>query len=124
MSSEGIDCTIQVRSQVWDSLTSMLRVYAHAASLNDASEYVVTSSSEEASVRHLESTLSLRFNSATGEGSWRITRPTREEFGEFRIEEDGTLVFPVGPKPLDQAAIDWLEQLKHAEFHRPLATTP
>lgn len=124
MSSEGVDCAIQVRRQVWESLISMLRVYAHAAGLNDVAEYVVTSSSEDATVQHLESTLSVRLDPTTGEGHWRITRPTCEEWGEFRIEEDGNLAFPVGPKPLDQASIDWLEQLGHAEHHRPLATTP
>jgi hypothetical protein len=124
MSSEGVDCAIQVRRQVWESLVSMLRVYAHAASLNDVAEYVVTSSSEDATVQHLESTLGVRLDPTTGEGHWRITRPECEVWGKFRIEEDGNLVFPVGPKPLDQASIDWLEQLGHAELHRPVTTTP
>jgi hypothetical protein len=122
--SDGVDCEVQVRRQVWDSLTSMLRVYAHAASLNAGDEYLVTSTSEEASVKHRDSALNLRFNPETGEGSWRIIQPVREEFGEFRIEADGTLNFPVGSKPLDAAAIEWIELLAHAVAHRPLANKP
>ncbi len=41
--SDDVDYGVQVRRQVWDSLTSMLRVYAHAAGLNAGDEYLVTS---------------------------------------------------------------------------------
>jgi hypothetical protein len=111
--SDDVDYGVQVRRQVWDSLTSMLRVYAHAASLNESDEYLVTSTSEEASVKHRDSALNLRFNAETGVGCWRIMQPEREEFGEFRIEADGTLNFPAGSKPLDAAAIEWIEHLAH-----------
>jgi hypothetical protein len=122
--SDGADYGVQVRQHVWESLTSMLRVYAHAAGLHGVAEYVVTSSTENASVQYRDSTLSLRFNPDTGEGCWRIIQPEREEWGEFRIEADGTLSFPAGPKPLDAAAIEWIEHLAHAEAHRPVANTP
>ena len=111
--NDGEDCEVQVRRQVWDSLTSMLRVYAHAAGLNGGDEYLVTSTLEEASVKHRDLALNLRFNPETGEGCWRVTQPVREQFGEFRIEADGTLNFPAGPKPLDAAAIEWIEHLAH-----------
>ena len=111
--NDGVDCEVQVRRQVWDSLTSMLRVYAHAAGLNAGDEYFVTSTFEEASVNHRDSALNLRFSPETGEGCWRILQPEREEFGDFRIEADGTLNFPAGSKPLDAAAIDWIEHLAH-----------
>jgi hypothetical protein len=117
---ESVAYAVQVRLHVWDSLVSMLRVYAHAASLN-GKEYVVTSTHKEAWVKHQDSTLDLRFDSDTGEGCWRITHPEREAWGEFRIEEDGTLTLPVGPKPLDQAAIDWVERLGHSTVNPPAA---
>jgi hypothetical protein len=113
MSSEGVDSGVQVRGHVWESLVSMVRVYAHAASLNATDEYLVTNTSEEVSVKHRDSALHLRFNPETGEGCWRILQPEREEFGEFRIEADGTLNFPAGSKPLDAAAIEWIEHLTH-----------
>jgi hypothetical protein len=124
VSNDGVDYPVQVRRQVWDSLVSMVRVYAHAAGLNAGDEYLVTGGSEEASVKHRESVLKLRFSSETGEGCWCITQPEREEWGEFRIEADGTLHFPAGSKPLDAAAIEWIEHLTHAEANRPLANTP
>ena len=101
---------VEVRHHVWESLVSMLRVYAHAASLN-GSAYLVTTGSDAASVKHQDSELSLQFSPDTGEGNWCVTHPEREECGAFRIEEDGKLTFPVGPKELDAAAIDWLDHL-------------
>src|ERR1700733_14983346 len=56
---------IDVRSHVWESLVSMLNVYAHAAGLN-GSPYIVTSCSNDASVKHEDSLLSLHFNPGTG----------------------------------------------------------
>jgi hypothetical protein len=111
--NDGVDCEVQVRRQVWESLASMLRVYAHAASLNAGDEYLVTSTPEEAVVKHRDSALTLRFSPETGVGCWRIIQPGRDEFGEFRIEADGTLNFPAGSKPLDAAAIEWIEHLAH-----------
>jgi hypothetical protein len=99
-----------VRSHVWESLVSMLRVYAHAAGLN-GNPYIVTSGSNQVTVKHEDSVLSLQFDPDSGEGNWCVTHPEREECGAFRIEDDGKLTFPVGPKELDAAAIDWLDHL-------------
>jgi hypothetical protein len=101
---------IDVRAHVWESLVSMLRVYAHAASLNSG-PYVATSSSNEATVKHQDSILSVSFGPDTGEGNWCVTHPEREECGAFRIDEHGALTFPAGPKEIDQAAIDWIGYL-------------
>jgi hypothetical protein len=101
---------VEVRQHVWESLVSMLRAYAHAASLN-GKEHEVTSGANEAWVKHQDSALSIRFSPDTGEGDWCVTHPEREECGAFRIEEDGTLTFPIGPKELDTAVIDWLDHL-------------
>jgi hypothetical protein len=95
---------IQVRSQIWESLVTMLRVYAHAASLS-GKEYVV---------KHGDCSLVICFRPETGAASWRVIQPKRETWGAFQIEHDGTLTFPEGEKPLDAAAIDWMEQLVHA----------
>jgi hypothetical protein len=101
---------VEVRHHVWESLVSMLRVYAHAASLN-GSPYLVTTGSDAASVKHQDSVLSLQLSPGSGEGNWCVTHPEREECGAFRIDEDGKLTFPIGPKELDAAAIDWLDHL-------------
>ena len=101
---------VDVRHHVWESLVSMLRVYSHAASLH-GSAYEVTAGAESAWVKHQESALSIQFSPDTGEGNWCVKHPEREECGAFRIEEDGTLTFPIGPKELDTAVIDWLDHL-------------
>jgi hypothetical protein len=101
---------VDVRHHVWESLVSMLRVYAHAASLH-GDAYEVTVSPESAWVKHQDSALSIQFSPDTGEGNWCVKHPEREECGAFRIEEDGTLTFPIGAKELDTAVIDWLDHL-------------
>jgi hypothetical protein len=113
---------VNVRSHVWESLVSMLRVYAHAASLN-GSPYSVTSGLNEVSVKHQDSELSLHFSPGTGEGDWCVTHPEREECGAFRIEEDGTLALPAAPKEIDQAAIDWIGYLgRDKVIDEPMST--
>jgi hypothetical protein len=104
---------IQVRSQIWESLVTMLRVYAHAASLG-GKEYVVTTVANRAWVKHGDCSLVICFRPETGAASWRVIQPKWETWGAFQIEHDGALTFPEGEKPLDAAAIDWMEQLVHA----------
>jgi hypothetical protein len=112
-----------VRSHVWESLVSMLQVYAHAASLN-GTPYLVTTCSTDASVKHEESLLSLHFNPDTGEGNWLVTHPEREECGAFRIDEHGALTEPAGPKEIDQAAIDWIGFLGRGKVTAEESMTP
>jgi hypothetical protein len=109
---ETSDYPAQVRVHVWESLVSMMQVYAHAASLN-GKEYVVTSDSNKVSVKHDASVLNISIHPETGEAHWSVKRPGCEESGEFRIDEHGALVFPAGPKDLDTAAIDWIALLDH-----------
>jgi len=106
----------EVRRHVWESLVSMMQVYAHAASLN-GKEYVVTSASYKVSVKHQDRVLTVSFDPGTGDASWKVTRPQCEQVGEFRIDEHGTLVFPAGPRALDTAAMDWIALLDHAAGH-------
>jgi hypothetical protein len=112
MSEQETSYSAEVRGHVWESLVSMMQVYAHAASLN-GKEYVVTSDSNKVSVKHQASALTISFHPDTGEAHWMVNRPECEESGEFRIDEHGTLVFPAGPKDLDTAAIDWIALLDH-----------
>jgi hypothetical protein len=112
VSDEEVGYPVQVRRQVWESLVSMLRVYAYAADL-EGKDYVVTGTAEGALVDYQGSQLKLHFDPVTGEANWRITKAEQEEWGEFHIEGDGSLIFPAGMKPLDTAAIEWLEHLAH-----------
>jgi hypothetical protein len=109
---ETSDYPALVRSHVWESLVSMMQVYAHAASLN-GKEYLVTSDSSKVSVKHQGNVLTISFHPPTGEAHWMVNRAECEESGEFRIDEHGALVFPAGPKDLDTAAIDWIALLDH-----------
>ena len=104
----------EVRRQVWHSLVSMLQVYAHAASLN-GKPFAVTSSDSTAAVRYEDASLSISFAVPTGYATWRSIRPGREEHGSFEIDEHGALNFPLGPKELDAAAIDWMDHLAQLE---------
>jgi hypothetical protein len=104
---------IHVRLQVWESLLTMLQVYAHAASLS-GKEFVMTTASNRAWVKQGHCSLILCFRPETGASTWRVTQAEKETWGEFQIEKDGVLTFPEGEKPLDTAAIDWMEQLVQA----------
>jgi hypothetical protein len=106
----------EVRRHVWESLVSMMQVYAHAASLN-GKEYVVSSSADKIWVRHQDRTLTITFDPGSGEASWSVARPECEEVGEFHIDEHGALIFPAGPRALDTAAMDWIALLDHAAGH-------
>ncbi len=97
----------EVRRQVWESLLTMLKVYAEAASLRGA-RYEVKSGPNGACVEHQGDQLALTFSASSGSGTWHINGKER---GSFEIKEDGTLQFPEGPKELDVASIDWIEQL-------------
>jgi hypothetical protein len=114
---------VNVRPHVWESLVSMLRVYAHAASLN-GSPYTVTEDSNEAKVEHEDSVLNVNFGADTGEGNWCVTHPEREECGAFRIDEHGSLTEPAGPKEIDQAAIDWIGYLGRPKVPTEESMTP
>jgi hypothetical protein len=97
----------EVRRQIWESLHSMLRVYAEAASLKGI-RYEAKSGPNGASIEHKDDVLALTFSASSGAGAWHINGEKR---GTFQIEADGTLQFPEGPKELDVAAIDWIEQM-------------
>ena len=102
----------EVRRQIWESLVGMLRVYAHAAGLH-GKPCVVTGGADVALVNCAGCTLAITFSADNGEATWRLTHDDCEESGEFRIDEHGALIFPVGPKELDTAALDWIEQIQH-----------
>jgi hypothetical protein len=102
---------IEVRSQVWHSLVSMLRVYAHAATLN-GKEFIVTVDSDTAAVvSYGDCLLEISFSPGTGAAIWRISRPEGDERGNFEIDSEGAVHFPAGPKELDAAAMDWMDNL-------------
>jgi hypothetical protein len=117
---------VSVRRQVWESLISMVRVYAHAAALNGVA-CDVTVSADEAVVTRRDGTLTIRCSEETGEGCWRLVHSVSalagggecEEWGEFHIDEHGVLMFPAGPKELDTAAIDWIDHLVHVSTNEP-----
>jgi hypothetical protein len=119
---------VSVRRQVWESLVSMVRVYAHAASLNGVA-CDVTISTEAAVVTRKSGTLTIQCSEETGEGSWRLVHLVPaltgsgecEEWGEFHIDEHGVLMFPAGPKELDTAAIDWIDHLVHVSSNEPVS---
>jgi hypothetical protein len=111
---------VSVHRQVWESLVSMVRVYAHAAGLNGV-VCDVTASAEEAVVTRKGATLTIRCSDETGAGCWRLVHGECEEWGEFHIDEHGALMFPAGPKELDTAAIDWIDHLVHVSTNEPVS---
>jgi hypothetical protein len=104
----------EVRREIWESLVSMVRVYAHAASLGTKT-YAVTTGSSVIWVKCESCVLEIGCSFDSGEGRWNLSQPrTEEQAGRIVIEADGRLVLPDGPKELDEAAIDWIRQIVEA----------
>ena len=101
---------VEVRRQIWESLVSMVRVYAHAASLGNDT-YEVAATAEAVRMTTAESTLHIAYSPLSGNAQWNLRKPGHDAEGTFHIGEEGHLIFPEGEKELDAAAIDWVEQL-------------
>jgi hypothetical protein len=104
---------VRVRQEVWQSLLSMLRVYAYAASLSNGEMAVTETAPHAASLEHKDHTLVLSFDVRSGKGSCHFPGSAQAP-GDFEILEDGLLRFAGVEKQLDEAAIDWVEQLTRA----------
>ena len=102
---------IEVPRQVWHSLVSMLRVYAHAATLNGKAYAVTAHADNIAVVIYGECSLQIALSPETGAATWSLTQPEGEDSGSFEIDGEGMLHFPAGVKELDTAAMDWMDQL-------------
>ena len=99
-----------MRRELWESFVSLLRSYAGVASL-DGKQYTVESFSDGANVQCQQRSIRFFFYADTGDAIWR----EKEASGTFHLNQDGTLEFANGPKAMDLAAIDWIEQLGRKE---------
>ncbi|HEV2272909.1 MAG TPA: hypothetical protein VGR96_02015 [Acidobacteriaceae bacterium] len=104
----------QIRAEIWDSLLSMLRVYAYAASVNHGEFRLTFVPSGGLRIEHEQLTLLLSLDTASGAGSWRLAEAAIERSGDLRIQDDGRLLVDGTEKALDQAAIEWIECLTKA----------
>jgi hypothetical protein len=106
---------VDVRREVWQSLLSMLRVYAYAASLSHGEIIVTETGPYAASLEHTGHTLMLSFDLSSGKGGsgeGGCRQPGSKQLsGVFEILEDGSLRVSGLETQLDVAAIDWVEQL-------------
>ncbi len=112
--AESPPSEVRVRREIWESLVSMLRVYAYAAGL-DRGEFTVTPLSDAVCVEHKGCVLCLSFIPADGRAGWRLMDlDCMKGWGNFQILESGKLNIYGQEKELDLAAIDWIEDLAHA----------
>ena len=109
----------EIREELWRSLVSMLRVYASAATLSRGKCQVTEITPGVVLLQSADAELELRFQSATGLGSWTI-QPEKglQGNGNFVLSEAGTLQMNSTEKELDQAAIEWVEDLTRRAVQR------
>ena len=88
----------------------MLRVYAYAASMANGEIVVTETAPYAASLEHKGHTLVLSFDVRSGKGA-AVQPGVGAGPRGFEILEDGRLRFAGVEKQLDEAAIDWVEQL-------------
>jgi hypothetical protein len=104
-----------VRQEIWQSLLSMLRVYAYAAGLSQGEITVTEHAPHAALLEHKGRSLVLTLNPLSGKGS--CLQPSAQNIpgdidaGEFEILGDGRLRAAGIERQLDEAAIDWVERL-------------
>ena len=104
-----------VRREVWRSLVSMLRVYAHAASLSYGEHIVTETGADVVTLAHQDATLEINFHPGSGMAAWILRRPgSAETAGLFTLSHAGAIEFDGKEKELDQVAIEWVQQLTHA----------
>lgn len=112
-SGAAIPFEIRVRREIWESFVSMLRVYASAAAGHG--EFIVTAFPGAAWIKHKDNILALCFEPADGTATWSFTKAdVSRQRGSFQILESGFLSFDGQEKQLDEAAIDWIEDLARA----------
>lgn len=104
----------RVRAELWRSLVSMLRVYSGAASLTHG-EFAVEEAEGVVTVEHKGYWIRLTFHPQELRTEWSTGKMgTVETHGSFEIQEDGLLNFGGGRMEMDQAAIEWVEDLVRA----------
>jgi hypothetical protein len=109
---------VRIRWELWESLLSMVRVYANAAALTHG-EFVVTVLSDAAWVQHNGGLLALRLSVDDGTVHWKLKDPAgTEQRRQFELLESGVLLAQGEETELDRAAIDWLEELTSAAARR------
>ena len=94
--SEEVDSPVQVRRHIWESLVSMLRVYAHAASLTQAMRRRLPALPKQLGEPGDLGTAPLF---RPWPGAWLLeNKPARTGSGEFEIDDEGRLVLPRAPR--------------------------
>jgi hypothetical protein len=108
-----------VRAELWRSLVSMLRVYAHAASFNHGEHIVTETTPASVSLEHKNAALHLIFDPGSGNATWMLEQHGGAATARvFRLLEVGLIEFDGEEKELDRAAIDWVEELTRAAAMR------
>jgi hypothetical protein len=109
-----------VRREIWLSLVSMLRAYAHAANLHrpaEEAQFAVSAQDGSARLGCGVHRLELDFRPESGGAHWALDPEHADSpRGSFLIEENGELLFEgygfAGQvKELDHAAMDWVALL-------------
>jgi hypothetical protein len=93
----------------------MLRVYAYAASLSHGEIVVIETAPYTALLEHRGHTLVLSLDPGSGQGRWHLAGAKDSE--GFEILDDGRLRRAGVERELDEAAIEWVEELTRAAAH-------
>ncbi len=109
---EEVPFEVRVRWEIWESFVSMLRVYASAAA--ERGEFTVTATNAAVWVAHKNHVLGLSLNPIDGAATWKFAQQGLHRQGSFQVLESGMFRFPDEEKQLDEAAIDWIEELARA----------
>ena len=103
---------VDVRTEIWTSFASLLKVYAAAASLHGIEHLVLDLAENSVNVLAGSITLNVAYLAESGRGIWSFTRDGIEEFaGAFGLNPEGTLSLDGEIQDLDHAAIHLIARL-------------
>jgi hypothetical protein len=104
-----------VRREVWRSLVSMLRVYAHAASLNYGEHSVTETDSDVVTLSHAGASLEINFHPEGGRAAWLLKAAAGGETGGIlSLSPSGAIETENREVELDQIAIAWVSAVTRA----------
>jgi hypothetical protein len=109
MSATLSDADVHV--ELWRSFSSVLKVYAAAASLNGTEHHIPDLDEEDLEIHAGGRKLGILYNVPTQQGQWSVVGEGVNQRGDFRLTNGGAVVIEGSELDMDHGAIDLIARL-------------
>ncbi len=100
-----------VHVELWRSFSSLLKVYAAAASLNGTEHHIPNLNEEDLVIHAGGRKLDILYHVPTQQGRWSVVGDGFEERGNFKLTNAGAVVIEGSELDMDHGAIDLIARL-------------